>query len=61
MSLELISHRATKGYLGFSTKKVNTAQKKRQEILSNDLLNWFTPKHYPCIFLDRRLRTRFFR
>lgn len=53
--------RATRGYPDFPEKEFNVVRKKRQRILSNNLLTWFTPKHYPCIFFDQRLRSRFFK
>lgn len=42
-------------------KENNVARKKRRKILSNSLSSRFTPKDYPCIFLDQRLKSRFFK
>ena len=61
MSPELFSRRATRRNFDFTEKKVSVEQTRRQRTLSHDILSWFTLKHYPSIFLDQRLRSRFFR
>ena len=58
---------ATKRELDFSEKEVNPERSrrinvmmtKRQRILSSSFPRQFTAKHYPCIFLDQRLRSSF--
>ena len=39
--------------------RINVMRTKRQRILSSSFPGQFTAKHYPCIFLDQRLRSRF--
>ncbi|MFC1699136.1 hypothetical protein ACFL1I_04140 [Candidatus Omnitrophota bacterium] len=60
MRTELFSER-TKRELFISTAyHDNIAQVRRQRVLSGCLMNWFTPKHYPSIFFDQRLKTKIF-
>lgn len=62
MSLKLVSRKAAKRHFDPErSRRINVVQMKRQWTLSNDLLSWFAPKRYPCIFLDQRLRSRFFK
>lgn len=61
MSLKIVSRKAAKRHLDFLENRINVVQTKRERTLSNNLLSWFAPKHYPCIFLDQRLRSRFFK
>ncbi|MCQ9207863.1 MAG: hypothetical protein NG712_00545 [Omnitrophica bacterium] len=60
MNIELVFRQATKRYLDLPKARANLSRIKRQRALSGELLSRFSPKHYPCIFLDRRLRTKFF-
>ncbi len=39
--------------------RINVMRAKRQRILSGAFPRQFAAKHYPCIFLDQRLRSRF--
>ncbi len=61
MSMELLTHRGTKKYLSLGDREVNIVRAKRQRTISHNVLTWLTPKHYPSIFLDQRLRSRFFK
>lgn len=61
MGVELLTRRIRKRSSSQPERKINIVQVKRQRILSNDLLSCFSPKRYPCIFLDQRLRSRFFK
>ncbi len=58
MNLKL-SPRPTKRYAASPERKASPEWMKRQRIFYNDFLNWFTPKHYPSVFLDNRLKSRF--
>jgi hypothetical protein len=75
MNAGLSYRRATKKYLGFSDKEVqssscctnssncrrmNILRTRQQRILADGLLNHFSPKQYPHIFLDHRLRSALF-
>ena len=44
---------------GLFSKKTSVEKLKRQRIMTCDFLNHFSLKHYPRIFLDQRLSTRF--
>lgn len=41
------------------SRRINVMRTKRQRILSSGFPRQFTAKHYPCIFLDQRLRSIF--
>ena len=41
------------------SRRINVMRTKRQRILSSSSPGQFTAKHYPCIFLDQRLRSSF--
>ena len=59
MNTNLFSHRRTEEAYLDSLKRGSSLEKiKRQKALSSELLSWFAPKGYPCIFLDQRLSSR---
>jgi len=41
------------------SRRINVMRTRRQRILSGVFPRQFTAKHYPRIFLDQRLRSRF--
>jgi len=59
MNLYSVSYRAGKRHLELFEEKLPIEQAKRQRVLSSRFLSSFTPKHYPRMFLDRRLRSVF--
>lgn len=61
MGLSLISNRAERRSLELYQKKITVEQTKRKRTLSKELEDWFSPKHYPSIFFDQRLRSRIFK
>jgi len=60
MNIELISRQSVRRHLGLPKEKINVSRMKRQRAFSGGLISRFSPKHYPCIFLDQRLRTKYF-
>ena len=54
MSPRLLSRQNT-----IKRDRINVVQTKRQRILLSGFPRQFTAKHYPCIFLDQRLKSRF--
>jgi len=61
MNPNLFSRRVKETYHDFPEKRDSLEKIKRQRTLSSEVLSRFSPKHYPCIFLDQRLSSRFFR
>ncbi len=59
MNLYSVSYRARKRQLELFKERLSVEQTRRQRVLSSQLLNSFTPKHYPHMFLDWRLRSIF--
>jgi hypothetical protein len=61
MSANLFSRQVKDAYFDFPKKEATPAKLKRQRTLSSELFKSFVLKHYPCVFLDQRLRSRLFR
>lgn len=58
MSLDFFSDRQTRRYLDHPENGDSVERTKRQRTLASDLFSCFSPKHYPRIFLDARLRSK---
>ncbi len=61
MDPELRSRRSVMRLFSHQEKKASIERIKRQRTLPNELFERFSPKEYPSIFFDQRLRSRFFR
>jgi hypothetical protein len=61
MGLELSSRRSVKRLLSREDKRVSIERIKRRRTLQHELFERISPKEYPSIFFDQRLRSRFFR
>lgn len=59
MRVDKTSHRVKTRYVSLSDYRYPIERIKRQRIVSNQLFINCTPKHYPSVFFDRRLRSIF--
>ena len=60
MNLGLISYQYTKQHHLHPGKEKAVERIRREKLFSRNLLGCFTPKHYPRIFLDPRLKSNLF-
>ena len=59
MRVDKTSHRVRTRCISLSDCTYPTERIKRQRIVSSQLFINCTPKHYPSVFFDRRLRSIF--